>query len=66
MTAKLKLDLDAVTVASFATGNAGIDTRGTVGAQAKGPCLTSINSCLPSQYLGCHTYTCPSTPGGNC
>ncbi len=65
-TPKLKLDLDAVAVTSFATGNTGIESRGTVVAHAKGPCLTEINSCMPTYYSGCETYRCPSSPGGVC
>jgi hypothetical protein len=66
MKPKLTLDVDNVAVTSFATGDANAEVRGTVGAQAKGPCLTPINSCLYTEYRDCPTYTCPSYPGGDC
>jgi len=64
---KLKLDLDALLVESFATLDAELETRGTVhGREATGLCTRAscVEGCGPSQDASCActlvtcAYTC--------
>jgi len=54
MTRKLTLDMDALAVKSFETGDS-VVVRGTVEAREKIPCPTYITSC-PATYHTCASF----------